>query len=149
MDFVIYMLESIVKWNSTTGKSRLSWLRRSQDRQLEVSKNDTTWQQCHRKKKLVTEASDANNRLFRDSRPKESFLDDCHECHQRHWRKSKFLNSFFLFFLAYIHHTYTIHSSYYIPYKPQGQYRKILIFSLEFSTLFLVTLVTVIKKEKK
>ena len=108
MDFAIFMLESTVKWNSTTGKSRLSWLRCSQDRQLEVSKNDTTWQQCHRKKKLVTEASDANDRLFRDSRPKESFLDDCHECHQRHWRKSKFLNSFFLFF----QHTYITH----IPY---------------------------------
>ena len=36
------------------------------------------------KKKLVTEANDVNDRLFRDSRPKESFLDEYHRWHKRH-----------------------------------------------------------------
>ena len=93
------------------------------------------------KKKLVTEASDADDRLFRNSRPKETFLDERHWCHWCHWRKSEVPN--FYFFLAYI--LYIIDS---ILYRPDS-IEKLRFFFLEFITLLLVTLVTLIKKEMK
>ena len=109
-----------------------------------MASTDTTCHQCYQKKKLVTEASDADNRLSRNSRLKESLLDGCHWCYQCHWKKSESLN--FLFFIAYIHHIYIIHILYHDTYISLGQHRKFLIFFLEFITLLLVTLVTVIKK---
>jgi hypothetical protein len=32
-------------------------------------------------KKASDRTCDRNDRLFRNSRPKESFLDECHQCH--------------------------------------------------------------------